>query len=136
MSEKEFDMILCDVSFRRELRWTFALLLLLCLILAGCRAVGPNFVRPETEVPGRWVSVAAAPKAQPGTAEADLQRWWKVFSDANLNSLMEQAFNSNLDLRIATSRIRQARASCGIAASGTGPTVDASGSFRRLSRSE
>jgi NodT family efflux transporter outer membrane factor (OMF) lipoprotein len=64
-------------------------------------------------------------------AEVALQEWWTVFDDPKLISLIEQAFGSNLDLRIAASRIRQARASRGIAVSGIGPTVDASGSLRR-----
>jgi NodT family efflux transporter outer membrane factor (OMF) lipoprotein len=104
--------------------------LLLCLCIAGC-AVGPNFVRPQAAVPDAWVGATAVPTTQPSAAEADLRRWWTAFSDTKLTSLIEQAFRSNLDLRIATSRIRQARANRGIAVSGIGPTVDASGSFRR-----
>jgi NodT family efflux transporter outer membrane factor (OMF) lipoprotein len=48
-----------------------------------------------------------------------------------LTSLVQDAFSSNLDLRIATARIRQARASRKIAVSGIGPTLDGSGSFHR-----
>lgn len=101
-----------------------SLLWLFCL--AGC-AVGPNFTRPETAVPDGW----AGPTPQPSAAEVDLTQWWIVFNDPTLTSLVEEAVESNLDLRIATARIRQARASRGVAVSGIGPTVDASGSFRQ-----
>ncbi len=97
---------------------------------AGC-AVGPNFVRPETTVPDAWVEPTTMPATQASEAHADLQQWWAVFNDPTLTELIEEAFQSNLDLRIATARIRQARANRGIAISGIGPTFDASGSYRR-----
>jgi multidrug efflux system outer membrane protein len=99
-----------------------------CLIfLAGCK-VGPNFQPPETPVPDEWVGPVSPP---PTTAEQDLAHWWTVFQDAALTSLIERAIQSNLDLRLAAARVRQARAARGIAASGLGPTVDATGSYRR-----
>ncbi len=103
---------------------------LLCLV--GC-AVGPDFTRPETAVPDKWVGPTTVAASVPSAAEAevDLALWWAAFNDAKLTSLIEEAFRSNLDLRIATARIRQARASRRIAVSGIGPTVDASASFCR-----
>jgi NodT family efflux transporter outer membrane factor (OMF) lipoprotein len=44
---------------------------------------------------------------------------------------VERAVQSNLDLKLAEARVRQARAASGVAASAFGPTVDATGSFRR-----
>lgn len=99
--------------------------LLLCMCLASGCAVGPDFVKPETAVPDGWVS------AQPGGDEASLTQWWTVFNDPTLTSLIEEAFKSNLDLQIATSRIRQSRASRGMTASGLGPSIDGTGSFSR-----
>ena len=57
----------------------------------------------------------------------DLTRWWALFDDPILTSLVERAIQSNLDLMRAKARIRQARAAqrgCRVAASGS--TVDAS----------
>ena len=104
--------------------------LLLCFCISGCM-VGPDFTRSEPAVPDTWVDANAESATQPAAAEAALQEWWTVFNDAKLTALVQEAFQSNLDLQIATTRIRQARASRGIARSGIGPTVDASGSFRR-----
>ena len=108
------------------------LLLLACLSAGGC-LVGPDFSRPAAAVPDEWLGEPNAPTTRPAEAQAEvkLQVWWAVFDDPNLTSLVEQAFESNLDLQIATVRIRQARASRGMTASGVGPTVDASGSYRR-----
>jgi multidrug efflux system outer membrane protein len=101
---------------------------ILCLILiAGCK-VGPNFQPPETPVPGEWVG--PLPPAPTGP-EQDLASWWTVFADPLLTSLEDRALQSNLDLQLAQARIRQARAVRGIAVSGIGPLLNATGLFRR-----
>lgn len=123
-------MIRASFIHGNSARPTIVCTLLLSLCVGGC-TIGPNFTPPETAVPDAWVGGAARSTTLPAAAEAALQQWWSVFNDSTLTSLIEQAFASNLDLRIATVRIRQARASRGIAASGVGPTIDASGSFRR-----
>ena len=64
-------------------------------------------------------------------AEQDLACWWTVFDDKMLQSLVQQAVESNLDLRFAEARIRQARAVRGIAESFLGPTIDAAASYQR-----
>jgi multidrug efflux system outer membrane protein len=103
-------------------------MLLFCLVLiAGCK-VGPNFRPPQTPVPAEWVGPLPPSPAAP---EQNLARWWTVFDDPTLTSLEERAVESNLDLKVAEARIRQARATRGIAVSGIGPTVDATGAFGR-----
>jgi outer membrane protein, multidrug efflux system len=103
-----------------------ALVMLLCLAVSGCM-LGPDFTRPDPVVPDTWVDAATGPDAE----ESTLSDWWIVFHDDTLTSLVEEALRSNLDLQIATARIRQARAGLGMATSGLGPTADLSGSFRR-----
>ncbi len=103
------------------------------LLLAGC-AVGPDFHRPITPVPVAWsgLSTAATQEASITTAQpAELVAWWKAFDDPMLTSLVESAIASNLDLRQAEARIRQARAQRGIVASGLWPEIDASASYNR-----
>jgi NodT family efflux transporter outer membrane factor (OMF) lipoprotein len=102
---------------------------LLCLVLlAGC-AVGPDFKPPEAPVPADWAGPAPLPAVTP--EEKDLTRWWTVFDDTLLASLIQQAVESNLDLKLAEARVRQARAARGIAESFLAPTVDATASFQR-----
>jgi len=104
-------------------------MLALCLILgAGC-AVGPDFKPPEMQVPAGWAGTPPLPAVTP--AEKDLANWWTVFDDKMLQSLIQQAVESNLDLRFAEARIRQARAARGVAESFLGPTLDAAGSYQR-----
>ena len=111
-----------------RLRWP-ALLLGICLsMLSGCM-VGPNYQPPKADVPAHWAG--PEPAATAARPDVDLARWWAVFDDTILSSLEERAVRSNLDLMQAEARIRQARAARGIAVSGLGPTVDATGAFRR-----
>jgi multidrug efflux system outer membrane protein len=98
-------------------------------ILSGCM-VGPDFQRPQTLLPADWAGPAAG--SRPVTpAEEELARWWTLFDDATLASLVEKAVQSNLDLKQAEARIRQTRAARGIVAAGIGPTVDATGAYQR-----
>lgn len=73
------------------------------LLLAGC-TVGPNYRPPEASVPSAY----AAPQAAVATP-ADLTRWWTSFGDPELTALIDRALRDSPDIRIAASRVRQAR---------------------------
>jgi outer membrane protein, multidrug efflux system len=110
---------------------TLSLLVFLTVAgLTGCM-VGPDFKRQQPQVPDAWVGPTAAGPSDALSSDKDLSRWWAVFEDQTLSSLVEMAVSSNLDLKLAEARIRQARATRGIAAADMGPTVDAAGSFQR-----
>jgi multidrug efflux system outer membrane protein len=55
----------------------------------------------------------------------DLQ-WWQLFQDEELQALIRTALERNYDLRVATTRILQARAQVTVARSFQFPTADAS----------
>jgi len=67
--------------------------------------------------------------------EKKLARWWEVFGDSVLMSLVDRAVEGNLDLKLAEFRILQARAVRGETVSEIGPSLNATGSFHR-SRSQ
>jgi NodT family efflux transporter outer membrane factor (OMF) lipoprotein len=62
---------------------------------------------------------------------ASVASWWKTFNDPELNSLIDRATQSNLDLRITRARVCEARAQYGIAVGNLWPTVDGGSSFNR-----
>lgn len=106
---------------------------LLTLGLGGC-VVGPNYERPKTEMPAAWVPPTSAPSTQASITVAEptnVGRWWNVFNDPTLNSLVDRAIASNLDLKQAETRIRQARASRKIVSTGLWPTLDSSAGYSR-----
>ena len=97
------------------------------LLMFGC-SVGPNYQKPDLGAPTNWLEgQQTGIKSEP----AELARWWTAFNDPLLNSLVERAVQSNLDLRIAEGRIREARAVRASTAAGEWPTVDISGSYMR-----
>jgi multidrug efflux system outer membrane protein len=65
------------------------------------------------------------------SGQKDMARWWAVFEDPTLSSLVERAVQSNLDLQVAGARIRQARAAIRGIQSGLGPSANASASYQR-----
>jgi outer membrane protein, multidrug efflux system len=97
---------------------------LVVLLLSGC-AVGPNYKRPSVDVPGayRGASPQQATQSAPESL-ADL-KWWEVFQDQQLQDLIHTALQQNYDVRIAATRILEARAQVGITRADQLPTVNA-----------
>jgi multidrug efflux system outer membrane protein len=105
----------------------------LLAILAGGCAVGPDYHQPMASAPKQWNSPMTGGETNASVA---LTSWWNHFHDAELDSLINRAVRSNLDLRIAQSRVKEARAQYAIAAADLLPTVNASGSYARQKQSE
>jgi outer membrane protein, multidrug efflux system len=95
---------------------------------AACTAVGPDYERPEIPLPASYTA-----ELERGLAErrAELDTWWEKLGDPKLNEFVTRALESNLDLRIALTRIRESRAARGIAATELVPRVDVSGAYDR-----
>src|SRR6476659_2451867 len=76
-------------------------LTLLVVTLAGC-TVGPDYKRPQSELPAAWPVSAG---------DADVSaRWWTLYADAQLNLMVEEALGHNTNLRLAAARVDEARA--------------------------
>ena len=86
--------------------------------LGGC-AVGPNYHPPRTEVDAAFAN-AAQTNLDVSPAETN---WWRNFNDPTLERVVEAAIAANHDLRIATARVREARALRTVAVLDLFPTV-------------
>jgi len=75
------------------------------LLLAGC-AVGPNYSRPDAHAPPVFRGAAGAAQQ---ASFADLP-WFDAFHDEVLQQLVKTALAKNYDLRVAVTRVEQARA--------------------------
>ncbi len=88
--------------------------LCLTLLLAGCAAVGPDYVPPKLSdagVPGQWTSgsdMAGSDKAVANTSPAF--QWWAELDDPLLNQMVTEGFRTSPTLDIAVARVSQARA--------------------------
>jgi len=97
--------------------------LLCCLVLVlpffqGCITVGPDFAEPQVDRPETY-------RFEPSETRIvqDL-KWWELFDDPVLYDLVTIALDNNRDLKIAASRIREARASLGMAKADQYPGID------------
>ena len=104
---------------------------LLAALAAGCMA-GPDYHRPQANTPAQWGETLAGGETNAPVISA---AWWKNFNDAELDSLIERAVHSNLDLRIAQARVREARAQSQATFANLWPTLDSSGSYARSQES-
>ena len=102
----------------------------LCLLVAGCKPVGPNYHRPGYNAPtiyketGATSVVAPPPNPQGGAwqpanpSDGMLKgKWWEIYQDPQLNKLEERIDSSNVQLRqqmevylAAEDQVRAARA--------------------------
>jgi NodT family efflux transporter outer membrane factor (OMF) lipoprotein len=99
------------------------------LFLGGC-AIGPNYSRPDVEMPAQWKEAGDWVVAKPSDA-VPKGKWWEVFDDPVLNALAEQVSVSNQNLKAAEARYTQARAAVQAARSGLFPTLGASAAATR-----
>lgn len=90
----------------------FVALIGLMLLLGGCAMVGPDYVKPTTAEPDKWIE---SQDPQIESKETDFSQWWTVFNDPVLTTLVETAYRQNLPLHIAGLRVLEARAQLGIA---------------------
>jgi NodT family efflux transporter outer membrane factor (OMF) lipoprotein len=112
--------------------------LIILVALAGMTAcaVGPRYRTPKSDLPPNFASQAAASQAaaSQGAADtpiADMASWWRALNDAELNSLVDRAVKSNLDIEIALDRLQQARTYESVVVGHALPEVDASAAAAR-----
>jgi len=98
--------------------------LLVGAALSGC-TVGPDYQRPDIDVPAGW-------RLGPTEAEQISNvEWWDQFQDPVLSDLVRTALANNKDLKVATANVAQAGAQYGIVRSAQLPQVDANASAAR-----
>lgn len=101
------------------------------LWLSAC-ALGPNYQRPELDVPDkfRWQELQA------GDTEFGDLAWWEIYRDPALQQILTTALTANLDVRIAAARVEQARAALGSSRLQLFPNVAIEGSVLRAKTSQ
>jgi|HubBroStandDraft_6_1064221.scaffolds.fasta_scaffold119558_1 multidrug efflux system outer membrane protein len=98
-------------------------LMIAALFTTGC-TLGPRYKRPTATIPGAYRGVVpeqgvASPIApgqvpRPQVLSLADQKWWDVFQDEQLRTLIRTALEQNYDLRIAASHVLEAQAQLGI----------------------
>jgi len=99
-------------------RYNSIIVLTICAtILTGC-IVGPDFKKPEMELPEKYRFSEEKPD------EIVNLKWWELFDDPVLYSLVNTALEENKDVRIAIARIEEARAALGFTRADMFPFID------------
>jgi len=112
----------CILNISRTRKW--ALVSLAVALFSAC-TVGPDYRRPEIDIPTAWrVSDSEA-------IQISNIAWWDQFRDPVLSGLVRTALANNKDLRIATANVDQAAAQYGIVRSAQFPEVSAGASAAR-----
>jgi multidrug efflux system outer membrane protein len=90
---------------------------------------GPNYRSPKATVPDSYHQQAAAAGTNTG---ATVGNWWVTLNDAELTALIDHAVRANLDLKIASSRILEARAARRMTRADLLPQVSSSDTIQRV----
>ncbi|WP_122723025.1 efflux transporter outer membrane subunit [Pseudomonas viridiflava] len=103
--------------------------LVLLASLSGCQ-VGQDFQRPQTS-DVQWLPIQGEQAASQINTTPYSARWWEIFRDPQLSSLIDRAAASNLDLKMAESRLAQSRAARQVIAGKQVPSVDGKLGYQR-----
>jgi NodT family efflux transporter outer membrane factor (OMF) lipoprotein len=93
----------------------------LAALSVGC-AVGPNYHAPQPPIGAEAQLVSVNPAAETTTEPPD--DWWRLYDDAELDRLVQQAFVANADLAVAQANLSAARASLEAARNGLYPQTN------------
>jgi NodT family efflux transporter outer membrane factor (OMF) lipoprotein len=100
-----------DAAFGGNARAIRAFAFLLALAASGC-TVGPDFATPSAPVAEKYLE-SASPSVQ--SERQEYRDWWTVFHDPTLDRLIKVAYDQNLSLLAAGTRVLEARAQLGVA---------------------
>lgn len=103
-------------------------LVILALISLGACSVGPDFQKPDAQLPVTWED-SIQPGAKAG-GEVD-SHWWQQLGDPQLTHLIERATKSNFDVKTAGNRLMQSRLIRQVTGANQLPGVSANGAYNR-----
>lgn len=105
--------------------------LLMCIMMCACQ-VGPDYRPHIMNVPEKWPDLEREGEKALQAAETErLANWWITLDDPALSGLVKRVMEGNRNLKIALTRIRQARAAAGEAGKQLQPSVTGSSTYRR-----
>ena len=88
---------------------------IMAILLSSCM-VGPKFQKPEVVMPDSYLAIHTA-------ADSINLRWWELFDDPVLDTMIVHALENNKDVLMAAKRIEQARAYHGMTKADMWPSL-------------
>lgn len=77
------------------------------VLLPGCALMGPDYKRPDNNVPAQF---SEKDVAQDQAAAQISATWWELYQDPVLNDLVVKARQNNTDIKLAVARVEEADA--------------------------
>ncbi|HEY3275999.1 MAG TPA: efflux transporter outer membrane subunit [Syntrophorhabdaceae bacterium] len=96
-------------------------LMVMCIVLLGGCAMGPDYRRPSVDVPSAWRLDEKDARDLVDTL------WWEQFNDPVLDDLITTALKQNYDLKIAAARVEEFVGHYWVTRSGLFPQIGATG---------
>ncbi len=106
-------------------------LLFTIFLIAGCTLIGPDYKRPETDIPQTFRN-----QINQENNLTDLNMWWKHYQDPVLNDLMDKALLKNLDINAAIAKLEEADAYLREVGAALIPTIDLTSQGNRTKATE
>lgn len=103
-------------------------LLVAAAVLPGCALLGPDYQRPETNVPAQFSEKDVASDQAPATVSSN---WWELYQDPVLNDLVQKARANNTDIKLAVARVEEADAVLREVGAALYPEIDLNSSATR-----
>jgi NodT family efflux transporter outer membrane factor (OMF) lipoprotein len=94
------------------------LLLGIVSLVAACKAMGPDYVRPAANSPATYKEADSTKPVSEMTAQ-----WWTLYADEELNQLITQVEPKNYSLQAMAAKSQQARAMTEVAEAAKLPSV-------------
>jgi NodT family efflux transporter outer membrane factor (OMF) lipoprotein len=88
--------------------------------------VGPKYEPPKATMPDSYTQTAGV------TTDATVGAWWTTLNDFELSSLIDRAVRANLDLKVASSRVLEARAARRVTRADLLPSVESVNNIQRV----
>ena len=108
----------------------------ICVVMLSACTIGPNFEKPLFGLEeSSWINGGNTDENYVTKAAVE-EEWWGSLNDPVLSALIDQAVQTNIDLKIAQANLERADALLSQARSGLFPGVDAEGAITRRQLSE
>lgn len=107
-------------------------LLIAATFFSGC-TIWPDYLRPAVQVPASYKeaqSYAGWKVAEPKDTQSS-GKWWEIYNDPQLNTLIADATLANLSIQQAEARYRQAEALSRVSRAALLPSLDGDASAKR-----
>lgn len=91
----------------RLVKMSLVHLAVVAALLPGCALMGPDYKRPDNNVPAQF---SEKDVAQDQAAQQISATWWELYQDPVLNDLVAKARQNNTDIKLAVARVEEADA--------------------------